>query len=321
MNDIQIYIHLADIHIRTGTETYSRYYEYLTVFENLKNSLFSNNINQNNSIILVAGDIFHNKNKVENFGLNLFKQFINILTTIATTVIIPGNHDFLQQYPNDPSLLDSILLTNIKNLYYLNTTTTITLGNIGISTISVKDTLIPGEGSGIVKDLPEFPKIIDKKIKVALFHGSFCKTYFNHNQEVDSNNSYPLEMLKDFDIACLGDIHLHQSNIYKNCSYAYSGSLIQQNFGEDIIDHGYLIWNIKTKKSTHIPVFNPYGFVIFKHSNDTWYIKYKNKLTPINDILNNPNFPTNISIRIDGTYNNIDTLYNTLKSYNINVIK
>ena len=315
-------IHLADIHIRTGTEIYSRYNEYLTVFQNLKNSLLFNKINKDNSIILVAGDIFHNKNKVENFGLNLFKQLVTILTTIATTVIIPGNHDFLQQYPNDPSLLDSILLTNMENLYYLNTTTTITFDNIGISTISVKDTLIPGEGSGIIKDLPEFPNIFDKNIKtkVALFHGSFCKTYFNHNQEVDSNNSYPLEMLKDFDIACLGDIHLHQSNIYKNCSYAYSGSLIQQNFGEDIIDHGYLIWNIKTKKSTHIPVFNPYGFVILKHINDIWNIKYKNKLTPINDILNNPNFPTNISIRIDGTYNNIDTLYNTLTSYNINVI-
>ena len=315
-------IHLADIHIRTGTETYSRYNEYLAVFENLKKSLLSNKINQDNSIILVAGDIFHNKNKVENFGLNLFKQLITILTTIATTVIIPGNHDFLQQYPNDPSLLDSILLTNMENLYYLNNTTTITFDNIGISTISVKDTLIPGEGSGIIKDLPDFPNTFDKKIKtkVALFHGSFCKTYFNHNQEVDSNNSYPLEMLKDFDIACLGDIHLHQSNKYKNCSYAYSGSLIQQNFGEDIIDHGYLIWNIKTKKSIHIPVFNPYGFVILKHINYIWNIKYKNKLTPINDILNNPNFPTNISIRIDGTYNNIDTLYNTLTLYNINVI-
>ena len=98
-------IHLADIHIRTGTETYSRYNEYLTVFENLKNSLLSNNINQDNSIILVAGDIFHNKNKVENFGLNLFKQLITILTTIATTVIIPGNHDFLM---NNASRVDSI---------------------------------------------------------------------------------------------------------------------------------------------------------------------------------------------------------------------
>jgi DNA repair exonuclease SbcCD ATPase subunit/DNA repair exonuclease SbcCD nuclease subunit len=315
-------IHLADIHIRTGTETYSRYNEYLIVFENLKKSLLYNKINNDNSIILVAGDIFHNKNKVENFGLNLFKQLITILTNIAKTVIIPGNHDFLQQYPNDPSLLDSILLTNIQNLYYLNTTTTITFDNIGISTISVKDTLIPGEGSGIIKDLPDFPTNFDKKIKtkVALFHGSFCKTYFNHNQEVDSNNSYPLEMLKDFDIACLGDIHLHQSNIYKNCSYAYSGSLIQQNFGEDIIDHGYLIWNIKTKKSTHIPVFNPYGFVILKHINSIWHIKYNNTFSPIHNIINNPNFPTNISIRIDGLYSDIDTLYNTLGSYNINVI-
>jgi DNA repair exonuclease SbcCD ATPase subunit/DNA repair exonuclease SbcCD nuclease subunit len=315
-------VHLADIHIRTGTETYSRYYEYLAVFENLKLSLISNNINQNNSIILVAGDIFHNKNKVENFGLHLFKTFINILTNIATTIIIPGNHDFLQQYPDDPTLLDSILLTNIFNLHYLNTTTTLSLKNIGISTISVKDTLIPGEGSGIIKNLPSFPTNFSNNIstKVALFHGSFCKTYFNHNQEVDQNNSYPLEMLNNFDIACLGDIHLYQSNIYKNCSYAYSGSLIQQNFGEDILDHGYLIWNIKTKKSTHIPIYNPYGFVIFKYINDIWNIKYNNNFIPTNNIINNSHFPKNISIRIDGTYNNIDLLHNTLKSYNITII-
>lgn len=315
-------IHIADIHIRAGTETNSRYNEYVLVFENLKQSLLSSNIN--NAIIVIAGDIFHNKNKVENFGLDLFKKLINLLTDIAKTVIIPGNHDFLQQYPDDPSLLDSILLTNIKNLYYLNKTCTLTLDNICISTISIKDTLIPGEGSGIINDLPLFPKdFIDFKegisTKVALFHGSFCKTFFNHNQQVDGNNSYPLEMLKGFDIGCLGDIHLHQEGVYDTCSYAYSGSLIQQNFGEDIIDHGYLIWDIKTKKSKHIPIVNQYGFVVFKYNNG-WTIKYRNNFIEIEDIIKKHNFPKNISIRIDGTYSNIDTLYNTLKTHNINVI-
>jgi DNA repair exonuclease SbcCD ATPase subunit/DNA repair exonuclease SbcCD nuclease subunit len=320
-------IHIADIHIRAGTETNSRYNEYLLVFENLKKSLLASNINDSNAIIVIAGDIFHNKNKVENFGLDLFKKLINFLTEIAITVIIPGNHDFLQQYPDDPSLLDSILLTNIKNLYYLNTTCTLTLNNIVISTISVKDTLIPGEGSGIIKDLPLFPKNFKDfkegiSTKVALFHGSFCKTYFNHNQQVDSNNSYPLEMLKGFDIGCLGDIHLHQEGVYDTCSYAYSGSLIQQNFGEDIIDHGYLIWDIKTKKSTHIPILNPYGFAVFKYNpNDNkWTIKYKNNFMEIESITCKPNFPKNISIRIDGTYNNIDQLYNILGKNNITVI-
>jgi len=315
-------IHIADIHIRAGTETNSRYNEYLLVFENLKESILSSNMNSHNAIIVIAGDIFHNKNKVENFGLDLFKKLITFLTQIAKTVIIPGNHDFLQQYPDDPSLLDSILLSNIKDLYYLNTTCTLTLDNIFISTISVKDTLVPGEGSGIIKDLPLFPldNIDPIKTKVALFHGSFCKTYFNHNQQVDGNNSYPLEMLKGFDIGCLGDIHLHQEGKYDTCSYAYSGSLVQQNFGEDIIDHGYLIWDVKTKKSKHIPIKNPYGFAVFKYNQNKWTIKYRNNFIEIENIITHPNFPKNISIRIDGTYNNIDTLYNTLKSNNINII-
>ena len=126
-------------------------------------------------------------------------------------------------------------------------------------------------------------------------------------------------MLKGFDIGCLGDIHLHQEGVYDTCSYAYSGSLIQQNFGEDIIDHGYLIWDIKTKKSKHIPIVNQYGFVVFKYNNG-WTIKYRNNFIEIEDIIKKHNFPKNISIRIDGTYSNIDTLYNTLKTHNINVI-
>ena len=278
---IKYIIHLADIHIRSGSETNSRYQEYLQVFYNLQESLKSKNYTKKNSIIVVAGDIFHNKNKIENFGLHLFKTFINILKKITTTIIIPGNHDFLQQYPDDPPLLDSIIPT-LKNLYYLNETCTISIDNIGISTICVKDTLIPGEGHGIIKYLPEFPTDFEPSVttKVALFHGSFGKTYYNHEQPVDTNNSYPLEMLKDFDIACLGDIHLYQSGKYKSCHYAYSGSLIQQSFGEDILDHGYIVWNTQTKEHQHIKVYNQYGFATFKYINDKTFIKYRNKFIP-----------------------------------------
>ena len=278
---IKYIIHLADIHIRSGSETNSRYQEYLQVFNNLQESLQSKNFTKKNSIILVSGDIFHNKNKIENFGLHLFKTFINILKKITTTIIIPGNHDFLQQYPDDPPLLDSIIPT-LKNLYYLNETCTISIDNIGISTISVKDTLVPGEGHGIIKDLPEFPTDFEPSVttKVALFHGSFGKTYYNHEQPVDTNNSYPLEMLKDFDIACLGDIHLYQSGKYKSCHYAYAGSLIQQSFGEDILDHGYLVWDTHTKEHQHIKVYNQYGFATFKYINDETF-KFNKLLTNI----------------------------------------
>lgn len=315
-------IHLADIHIRNGTNKFARYDEYKECFENLKNSLNRQIDKKNGSdetLIVVAGDIFHNKNKVENFGLDLFKIFLGILRKIAPTVIIPGNHDFLQQYPNDPSLLDAVMLPDLVNLYYLPNTSSISIGNIGISTISVKDTLIEGEGSGIKIVLPEFPMIFDENVdtKVALFHGSFNKSFYNHN--IDVQNSYPLEMLKDFDIGCLGDIHLTQEGKYKRCNYAYSGSLIQQNYGEDIIDHGYRIWNVKNKKSRFIPVYNNNGFVIVKKIDLIWHIKYKNKFIFLTDIIENKYFPKKISLRIDGEMKKMDEILEIFKLNNINI--
>ena len=124
-------IHLADIHIRTGNKEYSRYDEYLNVFINLEKSIKEKLIeikNENSTLIMIAGDIFHNKNKIENYGLKLFNIFINILKNLAPVIIIPGNHDYLQQFPNDPGLLDSSL-NNLNNIYFLNKTENIVLKN------------------------------------------------------------------------------------------------------------------------------------------------------------------------------------------------
>ena len=56
----------------------------------------------------------------------------------------------------------------------------------------------------------------------------------------------------------IGDIHKRQY-LDKEKTIAYCGSLIQQNHGESI-GHGYLLWEVETKKSEYIEIPNDYGY-------------------------------------------------------------
>ena len=49
-----------------------------------------------------------------------------------------------------------------------------------------------------------------------------------------------------YDYTLLGDIHKHQFLIPDKMAYA--GSLIQQNHGETLHNHGFIIWDLKNKK-------------------------------------------------------------------------
>lgn len=44
----------------------------------------------------------------------------------------------------------------------------------------------------------------------------------------------------------------------------YVGSLIQQNFGENVSNHGFLLWDVETKTFTEYNVNNKYLFYNFR---------------------------------------------------------
>ena len=245
--------HLSDIHIRNGDINYSRFNEYKNVFNNLFESLNNNITNyklkKEEYLIIITGDIFHNKNNIGNYGLMLYKILIENLTKIGLTIILEGNHDSIQHELNQPSLVTSTI--GIDNLIILNESKSFKIDNIGFSYVNIRDTLDNFSNSGRKNILKPFPIINESvKYKIALFHGTFAniKLYNGTNITSDSN-PYPFEWIKDFDFALLGDIHLRQKDIYKNkLLWCYSGSLIQQNFGEDIIEHGYVVWDLEKKK-------------------------------------------------------------------------
>ena len=73
-----------------------------------------------------------------------------------------------------------------------------------------------------------------------------------------SSNSFTEEMFDGFDMALLGDIHKRQT--IGGDYIAYAGSMIQQNHGESLEKHGYLLWDVPTRTFEEFNIPNDYGF-------------------------------------------------------------
>jgi exonuclease SbcC len=326
MTTLRYIFHLSDLHIRNGDKISCRYDEYNDVFNetiiSISNQIKKLNLLLNEYIIIISGDIFHNKNIIGNYGLLLYKNFIEHLVKLGRVIIFHGNHDRNQSEIDQPSLVFSSTF-NIDNLTILNDSTTFNIDNIGFSYVNIDDTLDIYRNSGRIQDLPLFPEIIgDVKYKIALFHGSLQNAkLFNGDCIRDENNPYPLEWIKDFDYVLLGDIHKRQVFNYKKKTICgYSGSLVQQNFGENVVEHGYLIWDLENKKINEINVYNKIGYINIKE-NETEEIliringKYEILLK---DYINNNKkyIPEKLEIKTFSKINfqNLNTL---LKSFNI----
>ena len=317
--------HLSDIHIRNGDNINSRYEEYNKVFNNtiisINEKINEMKIGFDDFIIIISGDIFHNRYNASNYGLLLFKQLIKSLTKIGRLIIFEGNHERL--IDNNPSLITSLNF-DIDNLIVLNESQSFIIDNIGFSYLSLFDTMNSTKLTGRKDILPSFPEIIeDVKYKIALFHGTFisCKLFNGDIIKDDEHSTYPLELIENFDYAILGDVHKRQIFKYKNKVIGgYPSSLIQQSFGEDLIEHGYLIWDLDNKKIKEINVCNDIGYINIKeNTNGEILIRKNGKYECLleEEIKNNLiYFPKKLEIKIFSNIN-FHNLNNLLKSYNI----
>ncbi len=59
------------------------------------------------------------------------------------------------------------------------------------------------------------------------------------------------------------------------------GSLIQQNIGENIRNHGFGIYDVETKKYDYVDLFNPKPFLKFKMSSYNDIIDGNEKLVNV----------------------------------------
>lgn len=248
-------VHLADIHIRT----FRMHDEYMDVFKQLINDLTELLVDYKREEIrvVVAGDLVHQKIVISNEQLMLGTWFLRKLEEIAPVIIIAGNHDLLE---NNKDRMDSITpmvqFLPDKNINYFKESKCYLDGNIVWCVYSIFE---ENERPDIESARLQFG---DDKTYIGLYHAALINAKTDIGYEIDHGAG--LEIFEGCDLVMLGDIHKRQSFNHKGTLIAYPSSLIQQNFGENITNHGFLLWDVENKNFTEHDVENKYSYYQFR---------------------------------------------------------
>ena len=237
--------HIADIHIRNV----QRHKEYRAVFEKMFEEIRKRGTED--SIIYLAGDIAHAKLEM---SPELVKEISWLFTECSKhceTILIAGNHDCNMNNSDRLDVLSPIVeALNLPNFHYLRDTQVYSVGGVDFAVFSIFDK----------KDnWPKAETLFGNK-KIALFHGPVDNSQTDVGYVVSSRH-FTTDMFDGYDLALLGDIHKRQTMISPSgCKVVYAGSLVQQNFGESLNGHGFLVWDVASLKYEAIDIPNEYGY-------------------------------------------------------------
>ena len=241
--------HIADVHIRNV----KRHKEYREVFKRLYSYIKKTKTDED--VIYVAGDIVHAKTDMSPELIDITSEFFTNLADILPTIVILGNHDCnLNNNFRLDALSPIVRAINHKNIHYLKDNGIYKVQGVHFNVMGVDEKPINYINAS------DF----EGDYKIALHHGSV------HNASTDagftlSNTHVTTDMFIGHDLVLLGDIHKPQYlDIDK--TVAYAGSLIQQNHGE-VLGHGIMVWDLKTKKSEFVEIKNDYGYYTYEIDN------------------------------------------------------
>ena len=258
--------HISDIHIRL-TERHTEYTEVFTrLYSALSKEKESDLANNIDSILIITGDIYHAHSSSKPDCDRILQDFLFNLQNIMPLIIIPGNHDLLVTNQQKLDLLNPIIFSNTNvsktfksdiysHIWYLNKGGIYRYANIVFSVVDIYSNLVI-KASDIT--LNEGDKLVGLA-HLMVNTGEYPTTNITRQCELSD--------FADYDYVLLGDIHRQSVLQKKKPVIAYAGSLIQQNRGEDVFEHGYLTWNLNKKKAKNVlkynNIHNDYGFVIF----------------------------------------------------------
>jgi len=267
-------VHIADIHIRLT----KRHDEYVSIFQKFYDSL--DKVKKvTNSVLVIAGDVFHNKSDLSPECVKIGSDFLKNCADRIPTILTAGNHDAtLANKARLDCLTPIVDSLNHPNLYYLKSSDVFRYENILFNNFSVFDE--PDKYINYYTIPSRYKNETDHHI--ALFHGPVNNAVTDVGYMV-SSRSITNELFDGHHIAMLGDIHKHQilqefDDVENKPLIVYAGSMIQQNHGEEIKGHGFLLWDLKRRVFKHYELINDYGF----------YTIEINKGTLVTDISNIP---------------------------------
>lgn len=250
-------IHCADIHIRN----FLRLEEYQVQLQKFIDKC-REIVNQNgaeNTRIVIAGDIVHSKTELSPECYTLVSWFLRQLDEICKTIVIAGNHDITQNISRLDPLSVVFSMCKFKQVYYLDKELEYQSGivqdeNVNWCLFSAFDGF----------KIPEEIDMLDHSGKtfVGLFHGDIksAKTDAGYVSE----NGFDASYFSGVDFCLCGHIHKRQEIKYNGIPLVYAGSLIQQDFGENLSKHGFLLWDVEEQTYEEVDLENDsYGYYTF----------------------------------------------------------
>tara|TARA_B100000214_G_scaffold370410_1_gene345018 strand:- start:1333 stop:4458 length:3126 start_codon:yes stop_codon:yes gene_type:complete len=236
--------HVSDIHIRK-----LRYHkEYTTVFEELYEKLRE----EKPDIIVNTGDTFHTKLDMSPEAIKMMSDLFVGLADIAPYHMILGNHDMnLKNSGRLDAISPIVEYLDHPNIHFHKYASVVEVADgIDLHVLSIVDP------ENWQENLPE------DRVNIALYHGSVVGSVTDSGWMM-THGDISLDELEKYDYAMLGDIHKTDQKVDSEGRARYPGSLVQQNHGETN-DKGYLIWEIKDKKTwttRHVSLTNPKPFI------------------------------------------------------------
>jgi DNA repair exonuclease SbcCD nuclease subunit len=191
--------------------------------------------------------------------LELSQYLIKRITNECELIIFDGNHDININNDKRMSSIDAtIKYMKTKNeIHYLTENDIYEIHNINFGLVTMYSNNVP--------------EIQEDNLNIALHHGTLYKSLTDLNHTFDNEDSLKCQDFENYDLVLLGDIHLQQYLNSKK-TIAYSGSLIQQNYGESN-NKGYLKWDISDRKN----ITSSYKLINNDYLFKTIYIDENNK--------------------------------------------
>lgn len=253
-------IAVSDLHIRNLKrldETKEQFDKFLTevraiVEENGRDS----------TRIVIAGDLVHSKLTIASECYMMLSWFLHELDGICKTIVIAGNHDLnMSNLERVDSLTPVFEMCKFENVIFLDRELGYKSGYL------VDDNIVWCLYSTFdLFNKPYGMEKIKEGVKVGLFHGDL-----NGAKNASGTALMGLEP-KHFagtDFVIAGHIHKMQEIDHDGSRVVYCGSLIQQDMGESITGHGYVVWDVPTQECRLVEVPNEkYGFYKFKISSE-----------------------------------------------------
>jgi len=314
--------HISDLHI----QLYKRHNEYQTVFNKVYDYLrneMKNNISYTNTqspcIVVLTGDILHSKSDLSPECIQMTYTFLKTLSGIMPVVLIPGNHDININNRDRLDALTPIIadLPATNPIYYLLESGVYQMNNILFYHASIFDYKIISPSQVQTPIHSGISKLSHKLSHIMLYHGrvngavlfngmtfnDISHTHIATHSGISStqNKTITPSTFEPYDMALLGDIHKHQ---FLAPNIAYAGSLIQQNMGEDIANHGLIKWDIKTSRGELVQIPNEWSYTTMLIEN-----KRANYLCTMPNGEHNPECQLSKNLRVRILYKNTPESY------------